>query len=179
MEYKEARINYIKQLNAFYKFLPNNPVSANAQCLYSYLLNKNSELNWIEEFTVSNMIVCGLTSLSRQSLDRARNELKQKGYIEYKKGHSNQAGTYVVVSFDTQSDTQNDTQNDTQSGHTLSTLNKQKENININLNNNKGALDFSVATMEEFEMQIQDFSMADQFALKSEYLQKKHSWVKA
>lgn len=121
-------MNYIKQVNAFYKFLPNNPLSSNAQCLYSYLLNKNSELGWIKEFTVSNMIVCGFTSLSRQALDRARNELKQKGYIDYKKGHSNQAGTYVIVSFDTQNDTQSDTQDDTQSGHTLGTLNKLNKN---------------------------------------------------
>ena len=133
-------MNYIKQVNAFYKFLPNNPLSSNAQCLYSYLLNKNNELGWIKEFTVSNMIVCGFTNLSRQALDRARNELKQKGYIDYKKGYSNQAGTYVIVSFvtqnDTQSDTQDDTQDNTQSGHTLCTLNKlnktkqnKKENI--------------------------------------------------
>lgn len=133
-------MNYIKQVNAFYKFLPNNPLSSNAQCLYSYLLNKNNELGWIKEFTVSNMIVCGFTNLSRQALDRARNELKQKGYIDYKKGYSNQAGTYVIVSFVTQNDTQNDTQDDTQdntqSGHTLCTLNKlnktkqnKKENI--------------------------------------------------
>lgn len=133
-------MNYIKQVNAFYKFLPNNPLSSNAQCLYSYLLNKNNELGWIKEFTVSNMIVCGFTNLSRQALDRARNELKQKGYIDYKKGYSNQAGTYVIVSFDTQNDTQNDTQDntqdDTQGGHTLCTLNKlnktkqnKKENI--------------------------------------------------
>lgn len=129
-------MNYIKQVNAFYKFLPNNPLSSNAQCLYSYLLNKNNELGWIKEFTVSNMIVCGFTNLSRQALDRARNELKQKGYIDYKKGYSNQAGTYVIVSFVTQNDTQNDTQDntqdDTQGGHTLCTLtklNETKQNI--------------------------------------------------
>ena len=58
------------------------------------------------------------------------------------------------------------------------TLNKRVINSNLNLKN-KDALDFSVATMDEFEMQIQDFSIAEQFALKSEYLQKKHSWVKA
>jgi hypothetical protein len=92
-------MNYIKQVNAFYKFLPNNPLSSNAQCLYSYLLNKNNELGWIKEFTVSNMIVCGFTNMSRQAVDRARNELKQKGYIDDKKGYANHAGTYVIVSF--------------------------------------------------------------------------------
>lgn len=113
-------MNYIKQVNTFYKLLPNNPLSSNAQCLYFYLLNKNNELGWIKEFTVSNMIICGFTSLSRQALDRARNELKLKGYIDYKKGTSNQAGKYLIVSFVTQ----DDTQSDTQGGHKVSTLNK-------------------------------------------------------
>lgn len=124
-------MNYIKQVNAFYKLIQDNPLSSNAQCLYNYLLNKDSELGWKSEFSVSNLIVCGFTNLSRQALDRARNELVQKGYIKYKKGYSNQAGKYVIVSFvtqnDTQDNTQNDTQDDTQGGHKVSTLNKLKE----------------------------------------------------
>lgn len=107
-------MNYIKQVNTFYEFLPNNPLSSNAQCLYSYLLNKNNRLGWIKEFTVANKIVEGFTGLSRRALDKARNELKQKGYIEYSKGFGNKAGKYVIVCLDTQNDTQEDTQSDTQ-----------------------------------------------------------------
>ena len=107
-------MNYIKQVNAFYRVIQENPLSANAQCLYNYLLNKCSEFGWKSEFSISNLVVCGITSLSRQALDRARNELVQKGYLKYKKGYSNQAGKYLIVSFDTQDDTQDDTQNDTQ-----------------------------------------------------------------
>ena len=134
-------MNYLTQINAFYRLLPNNPLSSNAQCLYNYLLNKNNELGWVKEFTVSNMIVCGFTSLSRQALDRARNELKTKGYIDYKKGISNQAGKYLIVSFDTQDNTQNNTQgntqDDTQGGHTVSTLNKLNKTKQKNKENKK------------------------------------------
>lgn len=108
-------MNYLAQINSFYRNLSNNPLSSNAQCLYFYLLNKNNELGWIKEFTVANSIVSGYTSLSRQALDRARNELKTKGYINYKKGYSNRAGKYLIVSFDTHNDTHNDTQSNTQS----------------------------------------------------------------
>lgn len=146
-------MNYIKQLNTFYKLLPNNPLSSNAQCLYNYLLNKNNELGWIKEFTVSNMIVCGFTCLSRQALDRARNELKQKGYIEYTKGVSNQAGKYLIVCFDTQDDTHNntqdDTQCDTQGGYTASTLNKQNET-----KQNKNNTVYSTGVYAYFEKNI-------------------------
>ncbi len=142
-------MDYIKQLNAFWRLLPNNPLSSNAVCLYVYLLSKDNEFCWKKEFTVPNLIICGSISLSRQALDRARNELIQKGYIKYKKGISNQAGKYVIVSFDTQNDTQeslsvdfvtqdntqDDTQDNTQGGHEVSTLNKlNKTKLNNKLN---------------------------------------------
>lgn len=155
-------MNYIKQINTFYKLIQDNPLSSNAQCLYNYLLNKCSELGWKSEFSVSNLIVCGFTSLSRQALDRARNELTQKGYLKYKKGYSNQAGKYLIVCFDTQNDTQDNTQNDIQGGHKVSTLNKlketkQKENISM-----QSVIDFydqNINLITPFEFQkLQDFS---------------------
>lgn len=155
-------MNYIKQINTFYKLIQDNPLSSNAQCLYNYLLNKCSELGWKSEFSVSNLIVCGFTSLSRQALDRARNELTQKGYLKYKKGYSNQAGKYLIVCFDTQSDTQYNAQSDTQCVHKVSTLNKlketkQKENISM-----QSVIDFydqNINLITPFEFQkLQDFS---------------------
>lgn len=121
-------MNYEKQVDTFYEFLPNNPISSNAQSLYSYLLYKNYKLNWIKEFTIANSIVCGVTGLSRQALDKARNELKQKGYIKYSKGLGNKAGKYLVVYFDTQTDTQYMTQSGTQDVTQCEHINK-KENI--------------------------------------------------
>jgi hypothetical protein len=90
-------VNYIKQLNAFYKLIQENAISTKAQCLYHYLLAVNNELAWTETFTKSNFVVCGATQLDRRTLDRVRNELKQKGLIEYEKGSSNQAGTYKII----------------------------------------------------------------------------------
>ncbi len=121
-------MDYKKQVDTFYEFLPNNPLSPNAQCLYSYLLNKNNRLGWIKEFTIANSIVCGITGLSRQALDKARNELKQKGYIQYSKGLGNRAGKYLIVCFDTQIDTQYMTQSGTQDMTQCEHINK-KENI--------------------------------------------------
>lgn len=120
-------MNYIKQLNAFYELLIVNPLSSSALCLYGALLHINNKCNWITEFTVANSTLQTFTSLSRVALDRARNELIQKGYIKYKKGSGNQAGKYLIVSFDTQIDTQNDTQTDTQD---VTQSNTQSENIN-------------------------------------------------
>lgn len=126
-------MNYIKQLNTFFELKLTNPLSSNAQCLYINLLNINNKCNWNKEFTVANSTLMGFTELSRQALNRARNELVQKGYIIYKNGKGNNAGKYLIVSFDTQIDTQTDTQIDTQSGQmvtTLNKLNKTKQNNN-------------------------------------------------
>lgn len=130
-------MNYIKQVNTFFELLPVNLLSANAQCLYFNLLNINNKCNWLDTFTVANSILMGFTSLNKQALYRARNELVQKNLIEFQKGiNQNQAGKYRIVEFvtadntpnDTASDTPNDTPNDT-AGDTINKLNKTKEYI--------------------------------------------------
>lgn len=130
-------MNYVSQLNAFFDIKLSNPLSANAQCLYINLFYMNNKCSWIERFTVSNTMLCALTGIDRRTLDRVRNELIQKGYIEYKKGIGNQAGTYLIVQFDTQDVTQtviqDVTQNGTQMSHKLSTLNKHKLNKKENI----------------------------------------------
>ncbi len=131
-------MNYIAQFNAYFELLLINPLSSSAQALYTNLFNINNKCNWIIEFTVANLTLQTLTGLSRQALDRARNELIQKRYISYKKGSGNNAGKYSInnlcVDFVTQNDTQtitqSDTQSNTQSGHSACTLYKHKQNIN-------------------------------------------------
>ena len=86
-------MNYIKQINTFYELLPTNPISANSQVLYFALLNINNRCNWKKDFSVANSTLMSLTSLSMSALQRARNGLIQKGYIEYKKGKGNNSGT--------------------------------------------------------------------------------------
>lgn len=182
---EEIQMNYISQLNGFYDLLYVKPLSPIAICLYSILFHINNKCNWKERFTVANMTVQGLSGMSRNQVQKARNELIQKGYIEYQKGTGNQCGTYLLVRFDTQNDTQTstqmdtqlDTQSDTQTTHKCNTLNKQnKTNINLNLNNKSDA-DFSLP-IGEFENQISGLSVEDQFELKSKYLSMKHSWKK-
>ena len=50
-------MNYIKQLNVFYKKVQMIPLSSSSQSLYCFLLNKNNELGWIDKFKVANSIV--------------------------------------------------------------------------------------------------------------------------
>lgn len=136
-------MNYIKQLNTFYRILPNNPISPTAQCFYTYLLNKNNELSWIKEFKVTNSVIMAFTGLSISALQRARNELVQKGYIIYKKDSGNNAGKYQIIELvvhieqqsEQQFEQQCEQQSEQQTDNKVNTLNKHK--LKTKTENNK------------------------------------------
>ena len=149
---EDIQMKYINQINSFYQLLPSNPINANAQCLYFFLLNYNNKLSWVKEFTVANSIVMGYTELSISALQRARNALVQKGYISYKKGISNNAGRYSIVDFEQQSEQQSEQQTDS-TPNTLNRLDKTRLNIKEkNIKKEKyGQLQNVALTAEEYE----------------------------
>lgn len=114
----------------------------------------NNKCNWIERFTVSNTMLCALTGIDRRTLDRVRNELIQKGYIEYKKGTGNQAGTYLIVQFDTQNVIQNDIQNGTQMSHNMTTLDKQKHKLNNKESKKKNLEKFIAPSLDDIKKYV-------------------------
>ena len=128
-------MDYFKHLNGFRRKRLTNPISANAICLYYILLEYNNELYFLEWFTVPNSILQGMTNLSLSALQRARNELIQKGYISYRKGMGNQAGSYhlqnLTAYFDQQSEQQSARQSEQQSARQMhnkvTTLNRQRQ----------------------------------------------------
>lgn len=153
-------MNYLKQVNTFFELLIANPLSANAQCLYFNLLNINNRCNWSEEFTTANSTLMGFTNLNKQALYRARNELIQKKYIDFKKGvNQNQSGKYKIFEFvtadDTAHDTADDTPNDTPNNTADDTNNKlnktkQKQTKHIKKKEIKKETDFDKLINENF-----------------------------
>lgn len=120
----ESKMNYLKQVNKFYELLLINPLNANSQCLYFALLNINNKCNWIKNFTVANTTLMMFTGLNISALQRARNNLIQKGYVKYQKGKSNNAGFYEILEFEQQSEQQDEQQDEQQTDNTANTLNK-------------------------------------------------------
>lgn len=127
-------MNYIKELRAFYDYTLYNGVSTGEVALWYTLMSINNRLGWLDEFTVSNLVLQQATSLSRSGLDSARNGLKQRGLIDYRPGKANRAGKYSLIPLvcnisDTAEDTTEDNlrtpQQDT-TGHGSGTLTKQK-----------------------------------------------------
>lgn len=90
-------MNYLAQLKGFRRARLTNPLSANSICLYFILLEYVNEINFLQWFTAPNSTLIGLTGLSLSALKRSRNELIQKGFINYKSGQGSMAGKYHIV----------------------------------------------------------------------------------
>jgi len=135
-------MDYIKEMNAFYDLDMANQLTPNAISLYFALLNIANKLYWKADFVVSNLTLQSRSGIAdRKTLDRARNQLIQKGLIDYKpSGKVNQAGSYTVIGCvgqlvgknatqnATQDGTQDGTQNGTQNATQNDPINKQNKN---------------------------------------------------
>ncbi len=113
-------MKYINELNSFHEWLQYNPdVSYSARLLWYALMHYNNKCGWKQEFNVATSSLELDTGLSKQSIIRARNVLKQYGRIDFKTRSGRQSTIYEIIPFEchtgTQSDTQEYTQSDTQS----------------------------------------------------------------
>ena len=91
-------MNYIKELNAFYDWLELNELSPSAINLWYALMHINNKAGWTETFTVAESVLCVKTGLTDRTLRKVRNELKQKGRIDFisRKG---KAPIYKIIPF--------------------------------------------------------------------------------
>jgi len=93
-------LNYIKELNAFYKLNEQSHLTPNEQALYNYLLHKCNTFGWARYFTLTNTQIMAEVNIQKSSLHYARENLIKKGYIVYKKGSVKQCGTYSLISLE-------------------------------------------------------------------------------
>lgn len=91
-------MNYIGEINSFYDRLETNPLSTSAIALWFALMAIANKANWIDTFAVAISVLEVKTSLKKKSIERARNELKQKGFIEWRSRSGNQSAEYSLLS---------------------------------------------------------------------------------
>lgn len=86
MERKEisVELNYISTINSFWNLTTINPLSTGQVALFFALLHLNNNSYWTEWFQAPNQVLSVLTGMSRSGILKARNELKQKGYIDFR-----------------------------------------------------------------------------------------------
>lgn len=108
-------MKYLNELNSFHEWLQYNPdVSYSARLLWYALMHYNNKCGWKQEFNVATSSLELDTGLSKQSIIRARNVLKQYGRIDFKTRSGRQSTIYEIIPFACHTGTQSDTQGDTQ-----------------------------------------------------------------
>ena len=117
-------MNYIALINSFWDSATTNPLSTGQVSLYFALLHVCNRSNWTEWFQAPNQVLSVLTGMSRSGILKARNELKQRGLIDFR-----ERGTKATIYCITMSNSKQVSEQDgVQNG---STLYKQKEKQNI------------------------------------------------
>jgi DnaD/phage-associated family protein len=87
-------MNYIKLINAFYDRLETNSLSTSAIALWHALVHVNNKAGWQREFTVAVSVLCVKTGLSERTITNARNDLKIKGYLDFKSRKGSKSAVY-------------------------------------------------------------------------------------
>jgi len=90
-------MDYMKELNSFYDWLETNLLSTSGIVLWLALMHINNKAGWAKEFTVAVSVLCVKTGLSPRAISNARNELKQKGRIDWRSRKGNQSATYKII----------------------------------------------------------------------------------
>lgn len=89
-------MNYIKLINAFYDRLETNSLSTSAIALWHALVHVNNKAGWQREFTVAVSVLCVKTGLSERTITNARNDLKVRGYIDFRSRKGSKSAVYIV-----------------------------------------------------------------------------------
>ena len=77
-------MNYILEIKAFYELLELNQLHTSAIVLWHGLMHIANKTGWQDTFTVAIQVLMIKTGLNKQAVLKARNELKEKGLIDFK-----------------------------------------------------------------------------------------------
>ncbi len=111
-------MNYISLINLFWDSAMTNPLSTGQVSLYMALLHVCNRSNWTEWFQVPNQVLSVLTGLSRSGILKARNELKQRGVIDFKE-RGTKATIYKIIEDSKQNSVQESKQISKQERNTI------------------------------------------------------------
>lgn len=128
-------MNYIRQIQALNDRMLTKPLSSGQISLWYALMFINNKTAWATWFTVANRTLESQSGLSRSGIQKARNQLRQSGYIEFNANGTKATSYHLIdlaMAYSTQASTQTSTQDggqvSTQDRDTLNKQNKTKQN---------------------------------------------------
>lgn len=89
-------MTYIDYLNQFNQWLESNPLPGNAQLLYFRLLNVFNRAGWPKQVQVDTPRLMLMAGCQKDAAYRARDKLKDAGFITYKKGKKGAPTAYFL-----------------------------------------------------------------------------------
>ena len=94
-------INYLVQLNAFYRRLEAVPLTAKEISLWHALMMCANQAGWPEWISTPIQVLCYKSGLSADTVYRARKALTEKGYLEVKNGvTSSHCASYKLINLE-------------------------------------------------------------------------------
>lgn len=110
-------MNYISIINAFWDAATTNPLSTGQVSLYMALLHVCNRSNWTEWFQAPNQVLSVLTGLSRSGILKARNELKQRGLLDFRERGTKATLYRITMAYSKQDSAQDGRQKGAQDGN--------------------------------------------------------------
>lgn len=133
-------INFLRESKAFNDSIEDNDLAAGQIALWYALFHQDNKHNWAEWFPLKNSQLISHTGLSISGIHKARNILKQKGYIDFQPQGRNKKTLYrltPLVDGDYYEDSNK--QSATIYKHKTETINTTELNLNKNAHARKGS----------------------------------------
>ena len=90
-------MNYIRQLNGFWRQRRLNPLPGRQADLYFAILQCANENRWQTSFSIPNTLLMAMCSMGERELLRNREVLVEKGLIQYRSAGRNLCGKYRII----------------------------------------------------------------------------------
>lgn len=143
-------MNYISQLNGFWRWRQLNIISPKAMLLYFAIMNYANMSGWQEHFTVPSDCLIAITGLGKNELSICRKELVEHKLIDYERGYRGRPAHYrlFLLYSDGKKAEGNTPVFGTNSGYVVTTLDLDiyKQNNNYIYINNIYNTDFAFTT---------------------------------
>lgn len=92
-------MNYILEINEFYRWLESHQMPSCAVNLWHALMQINNAGRWKGNFTAALSTLCSKTGLDRKSVFKGREVLEEMGRIRWKSNISSKAAEYCIIPF--------------------------------------------------------------------------------
>lgn len=158
-------MTYIDLINSFWDMAMTNPLSTGQVSLYFALLHVCNRSYWTEWFQAPNQVLSVLTGLSRSGILKARNELKQRGLIDFRERGTKATSYRLVVAGSVQTDNcmADSKQESTQDGVQNGNQNSTQDGVQESTQKSKQAIDSIYNNLNTKRQKTKDISPAEHF----------------